>query len=179
MLIALGHTVPAQCLGGKVPEGHGAIAGPCQQERGVWSQCADSERTAGRVLQRRRHLTCLRAPRDDRAVRGAAEQEAAAGAEAAAVDPVTVTGERRKRQLREVSGVVDAEGFVTRAGRQERRREGAPADLVRVMPESVNYRHHFVSGVRRLDGGSSSLTRWRKMLKYKAKRRRRVAEEST
>lgn len=76
-------------------------------------------------------------PHDGGAVRGAAEQVAAAGAEAAAVDAVTVARQRGKGELREVGRVVNAEGFVPGAGRQERRREGAAADLVCVVPESV------------------------------------------
>lgn len=100
--------VPAQCLGVKVPHGHGAIAGSGQQERGVGRQCADSHRTAVRVLQRCGRLTCRRAPDDGGAVCGAGEQVAAAGAEAAAVNRVAVTRQRRVRQLGEVSGVINA-----------------------------------------------------------------------
>lgn len=90
------------------------------------------------MLQRRQLLTCVRAPHQGGAVRGAAEQEAAAGAEAAAADAVAVTRQRRARNLGEVLRAVNTKAFITGAGGQERRREGAAADFVRVMPESAN-----------------------------------------
>ena len=142
MWLTLGHTVPAQCLAGEVPEGHGAIAGPGQQEGGVRRQCAHSERTAARVLQHRGHLTCPRDPHDHRAVRGAAEQVAAARAEAAAVDPVPVTRQRGEGELREVRGVVNTEGLVPGGGGQQGRREGAAAHLVRVLLQGDGQWHH-------------------------------------
>lgn len=89
------------------------------------------------MLQGSQKLTCVRAPHQDVPVRGAAEQVAAAGAEAAAVNPVAVTRERREGELREVGRVVNTEGFITGAGDQQRRREGAAADLVGVMSKSV------------------------------------------
>lgn len=144
MWLTLGHTVPAQCLAGEVPEGHGAIAGPGQQEGGVRRQCAHSERTAARVLQHRGHLTCPRDPHDHRAVRGAAEQVAAARAEAAAVDPVPVTRQRGEGELREVRGVVNTEGLVPGGGGQQGRREGAAAHLVRVLLQGDGQWHHLV-----------------------------------
>lgn len=132
------HAVPAQSFGGEVPEGHGAVTSPAHQEGGVRRQCADSERAALRVLQRRQQLAGVRPPQPDGAVRGAAEQEAAAGAEAAAVDPVAVARQRRVRKLGEVRRVVNAKRFISRAGHQEGLRQGAAADLVRVMSKSAN-----------------------------------------
>lgn len=129
----------AQCLGGEVPEGHGTITGPCQQEGGVGCQRAHSERTAARVLQRRGRLTCLRAPHDGGPICGAAEQVPATRAEAAAVNPVAVARQRREGKLREVSGVINSQSLVTGGGRQERWREGTAADLVRVVSKSANY----------------------------------------
>lgn len=90
------------------------------------------------MLQRRGHHTCLRSPDDGGSVRGAAEQVAAAGAEAAAVNPVAVTREWGERKLREVRRAVDAEGLITGGGGQEGGREGAAAHLVCVVPESDN-----------------------------------------
>lgn len=90
------------------------------------------------MLQRRGHLTCLRPPGDDGSVRGAAEQVAATGAEAAAVNPVAVTRQRGERKLREVGRAVDTKGLITGGGGQEGGREGAAAHLVCVVPESDN-----------------------------------------
>lgn len=131
-------TVPAQCLGGEVPEGHGAIAGPCDQEGGVWRQCAHSERTAARMLQHRGHLSGPGAPHHGGSIRGAAEQVAATRAKAAAVNPVVVARERGERKLREVGCAVNTNGLITGRGGQERRREGAAAHLVCVMSKSDN-----------------------------------------
>lgn len=89
------------------------------------------------MLERSLHLTCFDAPHDDRAVCGAAEQEAAAGAEAAAVDPVAVTPERRKGKLREVGRGINTERFITGGGRQEGWREGTAGDLICMMSESA------------------------------------------
>lgn len=66
------------------------------------------------------------------------EQEAAAGAEAAAVDPVAVTPERRKGKLREVGRGINTERFITGGGRQEGWREGTAGDLICMMSESAN-----------------------------------------
>lgn len=84
---------------------------------------------------RRRHLAGLRAPHHDGAVRGAADQVAATRAEAAAMDPVAVTRQRRVGELREVAGAVDADGLVAGGGGQQGGGEGAAAHLVGVMPE--------------------------------------------
>lgn len=164
--LTLGQAVPAQCLAGEVPEGHGAIAGPGQQEGGVRRQCAHSERTAARVLEHRGDLTCPRAPHDHRAVRGAAEQVAAARAEAAAVNPVPVTRQRGAGELREVRGVINTEGLIPGGGGQQGWREGAAAHLVRVLLQGDGQWHHLVGTEARRCRGSASLTRWRKMLKY-------------
>ncbi len=129
--------------------------------------------------QHRDRVTRLRAPRDGGPVRGAAEQVAPARAEAAAVDPVAVTRERGERELGEVLRGVNAKGFVAGAGRQEGGGEGAAADLVRVVPERADHRHHLVTGMLRWLRGS--LARWRKMLKHpperRERRRRRVTPE--
>ncbi len=90
------------------------------------------------MLQLRGHLTCLRPPRYDAAVCGAAEQVAATRAKAATVDPVTVTRERREGKLREISRAVNTEGLITGGGGEEGRGEGAAAHLIRVVPESLN-----------------------------------------
>lgn len=97
------------------------------------------------MLQHRGHISGFRAPQPGGSVRGAAEQVSAAGAEAAAVDPVTVTRERGERQLREVGRAVHADGLVTRGGGQEGRRESAAAHLLRMMSERDNERHHLVT----------------------------------
>lgn len=94
------------------------------------------------MLQRGGHLTRPGAPHHHGAVRGAAEQVGATCAEAAAVHPVTVTGQRGVGELREVLGVVKADGFVPGGGGQQRWREGAAAHLVCVMVESRKQRHH-------------------------------------
>lgn len=85
------------------------------------------------MLQHRGLLTCLRAPHDSRSVCGAAEQVAATGAEAAAVNSVAMTRQRREGKLRKVCGVINAQGFIDGAGGQQRRREGAAAHLVCVV----------------------------------------------
>lgn len=140
--VSVGYSVPAQGLGVKVPEGHGAVAGPGQQQGAVRRQRARAQRAARGVTQHRRGLARVRPPHDGGAVRGAAEQVAAAGAEAAAVNPVAVARERRAGELREVRGVVHAQGFVAGAGREQRAGEGAAADLVRVAAEGAKRRHH-------------------------------------
>lgn len=91
------------------------------------------------MLQHRGDITCLGAPRDGGPVCGAAEQVPPAGAEAAAVNPVAVTRERREGKLGEVCCGVNPKSFVNGAGRQEGGGEGAAADLVGVVPESANY----------------------------------------
>lgn len=68
------------------------------------------------MQQRRCHLAGPWAPHHDGAVRGAADQVAATRAEAAAVNPVAVTRQRRVGKLREVDSAVDAEGLVAGGG---------------------------------------------------------------
>lgn len=95
------------------------------------------------MLQRGQQLARVRAPQQREAVRGAAEQVPAAGAEAAAVNPVAVRRQRGERQLREAGGgAVDAEALVSGARRQQGRGERAAPDLVRVVPQGVEERHH-------------------------------------
>lgn len=70
------------------------------------------------MQQRRCHLAGPRAPNHDGAVRGAADQVAATRAEAAAMDPVAVTRQRRVGKLREVASAVDPDGLVAGGGGQ-------------------------------------------------------------
>lgn len=70
------------------------------------------------MLQHGRDLAGLGAPHHDAAVRGAADQVAAAGAEAAAVDPVAVASQGRVGELREVDRAVDTNGLVAGGGCQ-------------------------------------------------------------
>lgn len=81
-------------------------------------------------------FTCVHSPRDDGAVRGTAKQEAAARAEAAAVDAVSVTRERGEGKLREVSCAVDTKCFIDGAGGEQGRREGNAAQFIGVVLES-------------------------------------------
>lgn len=88
------------------------------------------------MLQLRGRLTCLSPPRDGGSIRGAADQVGAARAEAAAVNPVAVTRERREGELREVSRAVHTEGLITGGGGEEGWGEGAAADLICVLSKS-------------------------------------------
>lgn len=92
-------TVPPQRVAGKLPQGHGTVTRPCEQEGRVDGQCAYSKWTPARMLQHGRDLTGIGAANHDGAVRGAADQLAAAGAEAAAVDPIAVTAQGRVGEL--------------------------------------------------------------------------------
>ena len=99
------------------------------------------------MQQHRLRVPRVRAPHHHGTVRGAAGEEAAAGAEAAAVNAVAVARQGREGELREVGRVVDAQRFIDGAGRQEGGREGAAAELVRVVPEGADQRHHFVTAL--------------------------------
>ncbi len=57
-------------------------------------------------------------------------EELSAGAEAAAVDAVAVSWQRREGQLREVTGAVYPESFVPRTRGQQFAREGTPVDII-------------------------------------------------
>lgn len=98
------------------------------------------------MLQHRHGLTGLGVPHDNGAVRGAADQVAAARAEAAAVDPVGVTAQGRVGELREVDRAVDTDGLVAGGGGQQARGEGAAGHLVRVIPKGGGQRRHLATG---------------------------------
>lgn len=66
--------------------------------------------------QYRRDLTGLGTADHDGAVRGAADQVAAARAEAAAVHAVAVAAQGRVGELREVDRAVDTDGLVAGGG---------------------------------------------------------------
>lgn len=100
------------------------------------------------MLQHCHGLTGLGVPHDNGAVRGAADQVAAARAEAAAVDPVGVTAQGRVGELREVDRAVDTDGLVAGGGGQQARGEGAAGHLVRVIPKGGGQRRHLATGRR-------------------------------
>lgn len=75
-------------------------------------------------------------------VGGAGRQVLTAGAEAAAVHPVPVAGQRRERELGEVSGGVDADRFIRRAGGQERGGERAAVHVITMVSYSADQRRH-------------------------------------
>lgn len=112
---------PAQLSGGEVPERHRPIGRTGHQVDRVRRQGADPDGAATRVLQDRLDVARHRGPDHRGGVRGAGGQELPAGAEAAAVDAVTVTRQRREGQLGEVPGSVDPDRFVPGAGGQELR----------------------------------------------------------
>lgn len=85
------------------------------------------------MLQRRGHLSGPGAPHHDGSVSGAAQQEAAAPAEAAAVNTVAMTRERGERKLREVGFAIKTNRLIAGGGGQEGWREGTAAHLVCVM----------------------------------------------
>lgn len=114
-------TVPTQRVSGELPQGHGTVTRPCEQEGRVARQCACSEWTTARMLQHGRDLAGIGATHYDGAIRGAADQVAAAGAEAATVDPVAVTTQGRVGELREVIRPVDTDGLVAGGGCQQTR----------------------------------------------------------
>lgn len=90
------------------------------------------------MLQRCCRLTCVRAPHHGGSIRGAAEQKAATGAEATAVNAVAMARQRRIRKFREVSCAINTESFIPGAGRQEGWGEGTAADLVCVVSKGAN-----------------------------------------
>lgn len=100
------------------------------------------------MLQHRHGLTGLGVPHDNGAVRGAADQVAAARAEAAAVDPVAVTAQGRVGELREVDRAIHTDGLVAGGGGQQVRGEGAAGHLVRMMPKGRGQRRHLATGRR-------------------------------
>lgn len=97
------------------------------------------------MLQHGRDVTGLGAPHHDGAVRGAADQVAAAGAEAAAVDPVVMTAQGGVGELREVDRAVDTDGLVAGGGCQQTRGEGAARHFVRVLPKGGGQQRHLAT----------------------------------
>lgn len=79
---------------------------------GVRRQRTDPDGAATGMLHDGLDVARGRGPNHRGGVRGAGDEELPAGAEAAAVDAVAVSRQRRERQLGEVPGVVDTEGFV-------------------------------------------------------------------
>lgn len=75
-------------------------------------------------------LTCHHGPDHRGRIGWARGEELSARAEAAAVDAVAMSRQRRKGQLREVAGVVYPQGFVPGARGEQFGREGAPVDIV-------------------------------------------------
>lgn len=90
------------------------------------------------MLQNSLDVAAVHGPHQRGGVGGAGGQEAAAGAEAAAVDAVAMALQRGEGQLREVAGVVKPDGFVTGARGQQAAGEGAPVDVIQVVLQSAN-----------------------------------------
>lgn len=133
---------PAQTFGGKVPQGHGAVRRPGNQVSGVEGQRADPDRAATGMLQHGLDVARHHGPDQRGGVGGTRGQELAAGAEAAAVDAVAVTRQRRERRLGEVPRVVHPEGFVARARGQQFAREGAAVDVIPMVLQPAQQRRH-------------------------------------
>lgn len=104
----------------------------------VGRHCADPHRASARVLQNSLDVAAVHGPHQRGGVGGAGGQEAAAGAEAAAVDAVAMALQRGEGQLGEVAGVVKPDGFVTGTRGQQAAGEGAPVDVIQVVLQSAN-----------------------------------------
>jgi len=85
------------------------------------------------MLQDGLQLAGVGGPNHRGCVRGAGGQELSAGAEAAAVDAVSVSRQRREGQLGEVAGVVYPEGFVPGARGKQFAGEGTRVDVISVV----------------------------------------------
>lgn len=136
---------PAQSSGWEVPQSYGAVCSARNQTRGVGWEGAHPDRTPARMLEHGLDLTAAHRPHHRGGIRGAGRQVLAAGAETAAVDPVTVARERRERELGEVSGGVDPDGFIGRAGGQERGGKCAAIHIIAMTLYGADQRHHFDS----------------------------------
>lgn len=82
------------------------------------------------MLQDGLDLSGVHRPHHGGGIGGAGGQVLTAGAEAAAVDPVAVSGQRGEGQLAEVSGGVNADAFVRGAGGQQRAGESTAVHIV-------------------------------------------------
>lgn len=111
--------LPAQLFGGEIPESQRPIRRTGNQVEGVRRQSTDPDGAATGMLQDGLDVARDRGPNHRGGVRGAGDEELPTGAEAAAVDAVAVSRQRRVRQLGEVPGVVDSEGFVPGARGQQ------------------------------------------------------------
>lgn len=109
-------SVPAQRPGGKIPQRDGAVGASGRQVRGVGGEGAHPHRTAARMLQDGLDLPGVHRPHHRRGIGGAGGQVLSAGAEAAAVDSVAVSGQRGEGQLAEVSTGVNTDALVRGAG---------------------------------------------------------------
>ena len=106
--------LPVQLFGWEIPQGQSPIGCTSDQVGRVRRERKDPHRAATGMLHDGLDLSCDRGPDNRGGVGGAGAEELSTGAEAAAVDAVAMSRQRGERQLGEVTGAVDPDGFVPR-----------------------------------------------------------------
>ncbi len=94
------------------------------------------------MLQDGLDLSGVHRPHHGGGIGGAGGQVLTAGAEAAAVHPVAVSGQRGEGQLAEVSCGVNADALIGGAGGQQSAGERAAVHIVSMTLQGADQRHH-------------------------------------